>query len=97
MLHPRSSTRKLNLTVNWRMVGNPELICPGSGLVLGSPLLDSNRAVTASAFLSTNSTDELITSDCPSSKQSKSILSRAGWSPDAEPYHLVKQRIAFQS
>jgi hypothetical protein len=42
-------------------------------------------------------TDELITSDCPLSKQAKSILSRARWSPDAEPFHLVKQRSAFQS
>ena len=45
------------------------------------------------AFLSTP-TDELITSDCPSSKQSKSILSRARWSPDAEPFHhILVQRI----
>src|SRR5882757_80456 len=55
------------------------------------------RSVTTSAFLRTNSTDELIASDCPSSKQSKSILSRALWSPNAEPFHLVKQRSAFQS
>jgi len=36
MLHLRSSTRKLKLTVNWRMVGKPSLTrlwksCPSTG------------------------------------------------------------------
>ena len=33
MLHLRSSTRKLKLTVNWRMVGNPYL-----GITSGLPV-----------------------------------------------------------
>src|SRR5882757_7101815 len=74
------------------------LFAIGSGLRCRGEKRDPVPALlTSRAFLSTNPTDELITSDCPSSKQSKSILPWARWSPDAEPFHLVKQRSAFQS
>jgi len=33
--------------VSGRIVGNPEVICPGSGLVMGSRLLSSDWLVTA--------------------------------------------------
>jgi hypothetical protein len=46
-----------------RIVGYAEVICPGSGLVMGSRLIASDHSLTTSAFVGTNPTDESIVSE----------------------------------
>src|SRR5580692_13149448 len=41
------------LTDSGRFVGNPEVICPGSGLVMGSRLVFTTPSLTRGAFLVT--------------------------------------------